>query len=209
MIKHIWVFLLFCACAPAVAQDTTIKPLSPVPEGDAEAIFAGGCFWCMQHPFDETPGVISSTVGYTGGRTVNPTYGSVSNGGTGHAEAIRIVYDPKQVKYEQLLQIFWHNVDPVQSDGQFCDIGDQYRSEIFYRDDEQKRLAELSKAEVEKTKRFNGKVVTKIVPAGVFYPAEEYHQRYYEKNPIRYKFYRNGCGRDARLRVLWGEQAGH
>lgn len=174
----------------------------------AKATFAGGCFWCMEHPFDELPGVVSVTSGYTGGQKKNPTYEEVSAGGTGHAEAVQIVYDPAKVSYRKLLNVFWHNIDPTTKDRQFCDSGNQYRSAIFYHDEEQRRLALQSKAELEKTKTFKESVVTEITQASVFYPAEEYHQHYYKKNPIRYKFYRTSCGRDKRLKELWGSAAG-
>jgi peptide-methionine (S)-S-oxide reductase len=174
----------------------------------AKATFAGGCFWCMEHPFDELPGVQSVTSGYTGGHKKDPTYEEVSAGGTGHAEAVQIVYDPAKVSYETLLNIFWHNIDPTTKDRQFCDSGNQYRSAIFYHDEEQHRLAVQSKAQLEKTKTFKEPVVTEITQASVFYPAEEYHQHYYKKNPIRYKFYRTSCGRDKRLKELWGSAAG-
>ncbi len=174
----------------------------------AKATFAGGCFWCMEPPFDKLDGVISTTSGYTGGQKLNPTYEEVSAGRTGHTEAMQIVYDPKKVSYEKLLEVFWHNVDPTIKDAQFCDHGNQYRTGIFAHDDEQKRLAEKSKAELEKSKPFKATLVTEITTATQFYPAEDYHQDYYLKNPIRYKFYRNGCGRDARLKELWGDLAG-
>ena len=177
--------------------------------GLAKATFAGGCFWCMQPPYDKLDGVVSTTAGYTGGHKVNPTYHEVSAGDTGHAEAVEITYDPKKISYEKLLDVFWHNVDPTDSGGQFCDRGDQYRSEIFYHNKEQKKLAEASKAMVEKTKPFKAPVVTKIVAATTFYPAEDYHQEYYKKNPLRYKFYRYGCGRDKRLEQLWGKAPEH
>jgi len=173
------------------------------PAGLEKATFAGGCFWCMQPPFDKLDGVVSTTAGYTGGHAENPTYDQVSSGGTGHAEAVEILYDPKKVGYEKLLEVFWHNVDPTDAYGQFCDHGDQYRSEIFTHDADQKRLAEQSKAELEKTKPFKDPIVTRITPASTFYPAEEYHQSFYKINPIRYKFYRYNCGRDARLNQLW------
>jgi peptide-methionine (S)-S-oxide reductase len=177
--------------------------------GLEKATFAGGCFWCMEHAFDELPGVISVTSGYTGGHMKNPTYEEVSAGGTGHAESVEIVYDPARITYEKLLEVFWHNIDPTAKDRQFCDSGHQYRSAIFYHNEEQHRLALQSKAALEKSKPFKGPIVTEIVKAAEFYPAEEYHQHYYRKNPIRYKFYRYSCGRDQRLKELWGSAAGH
>lgn len=174
-----------------------------------KATFAGGCFWCMEAPFDKLPGVVSVTVGYTGGRKEAPTYEEVSAGGTGHAESVQIVFDPSKINYAQLLQVFLHNIDPTVKDRQFCDVGNQYRSAVFYHSPEQKRLAEESKKLLERSKQFREPVVTEIVPAGNFYPAEDYHQHYYRKNPIRYKFYRSGCGRDRRLKELWGQNAGH
>jgi methionine-S-sulfoxide reductase len=175
----------------------------------AVAIFAGGCFWCMEPPYDKLDGVIATTSGYTGGTKVDPTYKEVSAGGTGHAEAVQITYDPTKVSYEQLLEVFWHNVDPLDAGGQFCDRGDSYRTGIFVRDEEQRRLAEASKQALADSGRFEQPIVTEIVAAGPFYPAEDYHQDYYEKNPVRYKFYRWNCGRDARLAQLWGDQATH
>jgi peptide-methionine (S)-S-oxide reductase len=172
----------------------------------AVATFAGGCFWCMEPPFDEIDGVASTVSGYTGGIRQSPTYEQVSAGKTGHAEAVEIAYDPKKVGYAKLLEIFWRNIDPFAKDAQFCDHGSQYRSAIFYHDEEQRRLAEESKAAVEK--RFGRKVETEIAAASKFWPAEDYHQDYYLKNPIRYKFYRAGCGRDQRLRELWGAPTG-
>jgi peptide-methionine (S)-S-oxide reductase len=174
----------------------------------AEATFAGGCFWCMEPPFDKLDGVISTTSGYTGGNKKNPTYKQVSTGGTGHTEAIRIVYDPEKVSYQRLLQVFWHNIDPLVHNRQFCDVGEQYRTAIFYHDEEQRRLAEASKKALEESGRFKDPVRTQIAKAGEFWPAEEYHQDYYRKNPIRYRFYRGSCGRDSRLRELWGKDAG-
>jgi peptide-methionine (S)-S-oxide reductase len=174
------------------------------PAPTAKATFAGGCFWCMEPPFDKLDGVISTTSGYTGGTKVNPTYQEVSAGSTGHAEAVQVEYDPKKVTYEKLLDVFWHNVDPTQKDGQFCDHGSQYRTGIFVHDAEQKRLADASKAALVKSKPFKGDIVTEITAATTFYPAEEYHQDYYIKNPLRYKLYRTGCGRDARLKEVWG-----
>ena len=187
----------------AGAQNT--KPAGAPPAGTAIATFAGGCFWCMEHPFDILPGVISTTSGYTGGTKKNPTYEEVSSGTTRHAEAVQVVYDPKKVSYEKLLDVFWHNIDPTVKDQQFCDHGNQYRTGIFYNNEEQKRLAEASKAELEKNKPFKGPLVTEITAAGEFWPAEEYHQDFYMKNPLRYKYYRSGCGRDNRLKQLWGK----
>ena len=186
---------------------TTEKPAAAAPNPGklAKATFAGGCFWCMEPPFDKLDGVVSTTSGYTGGTKKNPTYEEVSAGGTGHAESVQVVYDPAKVSYAKLLDVFWHNVDPVTADAQFCDHGHQYRTAIFVHDAEQKKLAEQTKAQVQK-KFLEKKVATEIVPASVFYPAEEYHQDYYEKNPIRYKFYRTSCGRDARLEQLWGKK---
>ena len=174
-----------------------------------KATFAGGCFWCMEAPFDKLPGVVSVTPGYTGGQVKYPTYEQVSDGGTGHAESVQIVFDPSKTSYNKLLDIYWHNIDPTVPDRQFCDVGSQYRSAIFYHGEEQHRAALQSKAALEKNKPFKAAVVTEITPAGEFYPAEEYHQHYYKKNPLRYKYYRNGCGRDRRLRELWGSTAGH
>jgi peptide-methionine (S)-S-oxide reductase len=170
------------------------------------ATFAGGCFWCMESPFDKLDGVVSVTAGYTGGTKANPTYEQVSAGSTGHAESVQLKYDPAKIGYPKLLDVFWHNVDPVTSDAQFCDHGHQYRSAIFYHDEEQKRLAEASKAELAKSGRFKQPIVTEVVPAAMFWPAEDYHQHYYLKNPLRYKFYRTSCGRDRRLEELWGRQ---
>jgi peptide-methionine (S)-S-oxide reductase len=170
----------------------------------AKATFAGGCFWCMEEVYEAVPGVISAVSGYMGGKTRNPTYESVSTGATGHAEVVQIEYDPAKVSYERLLQAFWLNIDPTQPNGQFCDNGTQYRSAVFYHDDAQKKAAEGSKAQVEKTKPFKAAVVTEIAAAGEFTRAEEYHQDYYKKNPVKYKFYKTGCGREARLQSLWG-----
>lgn len=173
----------------------------------SKATFAGGCFWCMEPPYEKLEGVFSVTSGYAGGKEQNPTYEEVSSGATGHAEAVQILYDPKKIKYEELLKIFWHNVDPTQSNGQFCDHGPQYRTAIFFHDQEQKRLAEESlkviKAQLKQT------VVTQIVPATHFYTAEDYHQDFYKKNPTHYNTYRAGCGRDRRLRELWGAAYSH
>jgi len=170
----------------------------------AVATFAGGCFWCMEGPFDVLDGVISTTSGYTGGHVVQPSYEQVSAGGTGHTEAVQIVYDPSRISYVKLLEVFWKNIDPTTSDRQFCDRGNQYRPGIFYHDQEQLATAEASRAELEKTKSFAEPVRVELTAAAQFYPAEEYHQDYYLKNPIRYRFYRHNCGRDKRLEELWG-----
>lgn len=174
----------------------------------ATATFAGGCFWCMEPPFDKLDGVISTTSGYTGGKTANPTYEEVSSGATGHAEAVQVVYDPTKISYEKLLVTYWHNIDPTANNRQFCDIGNQYRTAIFYHDKEQKRLAEESMEALEAL-QFKRPLETEIVAADTFYPAEDYHQDYYLKNPVRYKFYRYQCGRDAVLERIWGSSAGH
>jgi peptide-methionine (S)-S-oxide reductase len=169
----------------------------------ATATFAGGCFWCMEPPFDKLDGVISTTSGYIGGNVANPTYEQVSSGVTGHAEAVEIRYDPSKISYAKLLDVFWRNIDPTAKNRQFCDEGSQYRSAIFHHDDEQKAAAVESKERLAKEKGW--RIETEIVKASRFYPAEEYHQDYYLKNPIRYKYYRNGCGRDKRLEQLWGK----
>lgn len=174
-----------------------------------KAIFAGGCFWCMEAPFDKLPGVVSVTAGYTGGEKKNPTYKEVSAGGTGHAEAVLILYNPLRISYSSLLGVFWRNIDPTVVDRQFCDVGHQYRSGIFYLGEGQRKAALLSKAVLDKNRPFREPVVTEITPATEFYPAEEYHQHYYKKNPLRYNYYRSGCGRDKRLKELWGSGAGH
>jgi len=172
---------------------------------NASAIFAGGCFWCVEADFDKLPGVVNTESGYAGGQVSNPTYEQVSGGGTGHAEVVRITFDPKKVTYEQLLDYFWRHIDPTVKDRQFCDSGDQYRSAIFYQGDAQRLAAEASRIRLEKSGRFP-RIYTEVVPAGAFYPAEEYHQDYYKKNPIRYKYYRTGCRRDARVNEVWGEK---
>ncbi len=177
-------------------------------ENRATATFAGGCFWCMQPPFEDLPGVLATTVGYTGGAKANPTYEEVSAGGTGHAESVQVVYDPTKIGYEKLLDVFWHNVDPVTRDAQFCDHGHQYRTAIFYADEAQRKLAEESKAKLEASAKLPGPIVTEIVAAGPFWRAEDYHQRYHEKNPLKYRYYRWSCGRDARLHEIWGDAAG-
>ena len=193
------------AAASALAQQQTAMP----EDGQAVATFAGGCFWCMEPPYDKLDGVVATISGYTGGTKVDPTYPEVSAGGTGHTEAVQVTYDPDKVSYKRLLEVFWENVDPLDAGGQFCDRGSQYRTGIFVHDGEQRRLAEASKQELEESGRFEEPIVTEIEEAGPFYPAEDYHQDYYEKNPVRYKFYRWGCGRDQRLAELRGEQPTH
>ena len=173
-----------------------------------KATFAGGCFWCMEPPFDELPGVISTTSGYTGGRTKNPTYEEVSAGVTGHAEAVEVVFDPAKITYARLLDVFWKNIDPITPDRQFCDSGTQYRAGIYYHADEQQRLAEASKKALEDSGRFKQPIVTEIVAAPPFYRAEEYHQDYYKKNPIRFNYYKYSCGRAKRLEQIWGKGSG-
>ncbi len=183
-------------------------PLFASPDAAARretAVFAGGCFWCMEADFEKVPGVVAAVAGYMGGKDANPTYKQVSSGGTGHAEVVRVTYDPARVSYADLLEVFWRNVDPLTADAQFCDQGSQYRSALFPLDDAQRRLAEASKARLES--RFDRPIVTEISPASTFYPAEGYHQDYYKKNPIRYRVYRTSCGRDRRLKELWGAKS--
>ena len=170
-----------------------------------KATFAGGCFWCMEPPFDKLPGVISTTSGYAGGAKKNPTYHEVSAGGTGHAEVVQILYDPSKVTYSKLLEVFWHNIDPFAKNKQFCDWGSQYRSAIFYHDENQKKMAIDSKAALEKSGKFQEMFQTEIVSLKEFYPAEEYHQDFYKKNPVHYNTYRMGCRRDQRLEEIWGK----
>lgn len=170
----------------------------------ARAIFAGGCFWCMEQPFDALDGVLDTTSGYTGGHVPNPDYREVSSGKTGHAEALLVTYDPDKVSYQKLLEVFWHNIDLLDAGGQFCDRGSQYRSEIFVANPEQRRLAEASKQALADSGKFDAPIVTGITDASTFYPAEDYHQNYYKTNPVRYKFYKWNCGRQQRLDKLWG-----
>ncbi len=190
----------------ALAATVLAATASTAFAAEALATFAGGCFWCTESDFEKVPGVVSAVSGYTGGRVREPGYEAVSAGGTGHAEAVQVRFDPAKVSYAQLLQAYWHSVDPTVKDRQFCDSGNQYRTAIFAHDAEQRRLAESTRAEV--AKKLSVTVHTEITDAGAFYPAEEYHQDYYKKNPIRYKSYRWNCGRDARLKQLWGEAAG-
>ena len=203
--------IVLAACAPSGAGATspssrTVDAPSSARTsgGTAVAVFAGGCFWCMQPPYDKLPGVISTEAGYTGGHTSRPTYRQVSAGGTGHAEAVRVTYDPRKVSYPKLLDVFWHNIDPVAVNRQFCDVGDQYRSAIFPIGPQQHSEAEASLRAIQADPRFKRPIATRIEPAATFYPAEEYHQAYYRKNPLRYKYYRYGCGRDQRLQQIWG-----
>jgi len=202
------------SCAQATgggdtAPAASAPPTPAIPAGAAVATLAGGCFWCMEPAFAQLKGVYSVTSGYSGGTVKNPSYEQVSSGRTGHAESVQIVYDPARIGYDRLLRVYWHNIDPVSAGGQFCDRGTQYRSAIFYHDSTQHRIAEASKAALEKgPRKFRGKIVTEIAPFTGFYPAEEYHQDYHDKEPIQYQSYRQGCGRDRRLRELWGADAG-
>ncbi|HEX6994683.1 MAG TPA: peptide-methionine (S)-S-oxide reductase MsrA [Gammaproteobacteria bacterium] len=196
--KRLLCVLLVAAASAVAAQEQSADT--------AVATFAGGCFWCVEEAFDKVEGVVSTTSGYTGGHVPNPTYEQVSAGRTGHAEAVRVEYDPDVVSYEMLLDAFWHNIDPLDAGGQFCDRGSQYRSAIFYHDAEQRELAERSKRELEESGKLPGKIVTEIVAAGEFYPAEDYHQDYYRRNALRYNFYKFTCGRPARLEELWGKK---
>ncbi|MEE8310734.1 MAG: peptide-methionine (S)-S-oxide reductase MsrA [Candidatus Binatia bacterium] len=198
--------LALAPASPRAAEEEGVRERPAALAGDREpavATFAGGCFWCMEPPFDKTDGVIETIAGYTGGNTANPTYKSVSSGTTGHTEAIEVRYDPGQVSYAELVGIFWRNVDPTTPDQQFCDVGSQYRAAIFYHDEEQQEIAQRTRKEIEAAGTLPSPIVTQIVAASKFYPAEEYHQNYYEKNPLRYKYYRWNCGRDQTLEKLW------
>lgn len=185
----------------ASENNTELSPLVNL----AKATFAGGCFWCLEPPYDKLEGVISTTSGYIDGHKKNPTYKQVSAGRSGHTEAVEIVFDPNKISYEKLLHVFWHNIDPTTPNRQFCDRGNQYRTGIYYHDEEQKKLAEQSRQTLNKNKPFTNPIVTDIKQASKFYPAEDYHQDYYLKNPLRYKYYRYACGRDKRLEELWGK----
>jgi peptide-methionine (S)-S-oxide reductase len=198
---------LVLSAAPVLSAERT-QEAAPPAAGLAVATFAGGCFWCMEPPFDKTEGVVSTTSGYTGGHKAGATYEQVTAGGTGHYEAVRVVYDPQKVSYDKLLDVFWRNVDPVDAGGQFCDRGASYRTAVFAHDPEQKRLAEASKQALGASRRLSKPVVTPVLDAGPFWAAEEYHQDYYLKNPSKYNFYRWNCGRDARLETLWGKPPG-
>ncbi len=192
--------------ALAIAFSAATTPATPQTDGTqtpATAVFAAGCFWCVEEAFDKIDGVLTTTSGYTGGRTKNPSYEAVSSGGTGHTEALQVIYDPSRVSYDTLLQTFWHNVDAVDGGGQFCDRGDQYRPAIFYHSDDQQQRAEASKARI--ATQLGTGVAVPVVSAAAFYKAEDYHQDYYKKNPVRYKFYKWNCGRAQRLEALWGK----
>jgi peptide-methionine (S)-S-oxide reductase len=198
--------MLVAGMAAAVAQT---GPTQTGPSQKSEvATFAGGCFWCVESDFDKVDGVLSTVSGFMGGRTPNPTYKQVSAGGTGHAEVVQITYDPAKVSYQRLLDVFWRTVDPLDAGGQFCDRGDEYRTEVFTHSPEQQRLAEASKAALDASGRFDKKIATAITPASQFTAAEDYHQDYYKKNPLQYRYYRFSCGRDARVKQVWGEEAG-
>lgn len=204
-------FFKLSLAALAIGCASLVVAQNPAPAAASvkteKATFAGGCFWCVESDFDKVPGVISTTSGYIGGKTVNPSYEQVSSHTTGHAEAVEVVYDPSKVSYAKLVDYYWHSIDPTVRDQQFCDHGSPYRTVIFTHDENQMKIALASRVALEKSKPFKEPIVTEIQPAGAFYPAEEYHQDYYKKNPIRYKFYRTSCRRDARLQEIWGNLA--
>ena len=195
------ILLLSIIITPILAAN---QAASPTARQQETAIFAGGCFWCMEPPFDKLDGVISTTSGYTAGHKKDPTYREVSAGGSGHTEAVQVVFNPEKISYAELLDVFWKNIDPVAINRQFCDSGTQYRSGIYYLNRAQEVAAKQSLQQLEKSRPFEGVIATEIVAASTFYPAEDYHQDYYQKNPIRYKFYRYRCGRDQRLEEIWG-----
>jgi peptide-methionine (S)-S-oxide reductase len=200
---------LLAACEPMAAQApqaAQTPATAQAVENPGVAIFAGGCFWCTESDFDKVPGVIETTSGYIGGHVENPSYEQVSAGNSGHLEAVRVRFDPSKTSYAKLLEAYWPTIDPVTANAQFCDHGTQYRSAIFYSTPQEQQLAEASKAALDKSGRLPGPVVTEILPASTFYPAEDYHQNYYQRNPLRYHYYRNGCGRDQRLEQLWGKK---
>ena len=208
--KLLWIFalltmVLFTNWAHSEKQTQKTHETS---DNVAKAVFAGGCFWCMEPPFDKLEGVVATVSGYTGGHTENPTYKQVSSDTTGHFEAVEITYEPNKINYTTLLKVFWHNVDPLDAQGQFCDKGNSYRTAIFYLNEEQQKSAITSLDELTQSSYFEEPIVTEILPAKTFYPAEEYHQDYYQKNPLRYKYYRFACGRDNKLNELWGALAG-
>ena len=195
VLRFVFAILVFSVASARAATDT--------------AVFAGGCVWCVESDFDTLPGVISTTSGYTGGHVANPSYEQVSGKHTGHAEAVEVVFDPQKISYAQLVEFFWRSIDPTTKDRQFCDAGSPYRTAIFVRGPEQRAVAEASLAALEKSKPFEAPIVTEITDAGEFYAAEDYHQDYYRKNPLRYSYYRYGCGRDARVEELWGKSVAH
>ena len=201
LVKISAIGLLFASHIPVFALEAQTEE----PKKLAEAIFAGGCFWCMEPPYDTLPGVVETISGYIGGHVKNPTYKQVTGGKTGHYEVLKVTYDPAKVSYQTLVDVFWKNIDPLDGIGQFCDKGPQYLSAVFYVNQTQKSLAEQSKRRIQKLLGYKQKVVTEILDAKTFYPAEDYHQDYYQKNPVRYKYYRYRCGRDARLEALWGK----
>jgi peptide-methionine (S)-S-oxide reductase len=218
--SHLVALLVSAILVPgvALAASTASKPAAtstpaaattaaPAKAALQTATFAGGCFWCVETDFEQRPGIVSVVSGFTGGQKLNPTYEEVSAGGTGHAESVEITFDPSKVTYAKLLDIFWHSIDPTQANGQFCDHGNQYRSAIFYHDETQHRLADQSKRDIEASKILKKPIVTQIVAATKFYPAEEYHQDFWKKDPVRYTSYREGCGRDKRLVEVWGKLA--
>jgi peptide-methionine (S)-S-oxide reductase len=194
------------ACALLLGRAASAADMPPVkPAGIATAVFAGGCFWCVEADFEKLPGVIGAESGYTAGKTPNPTYEQVSAGGTGHAEAVRVSYDPAKVSYQQLVDYFWRHIDPTAKDRQFCDVGTQYRSAIYWQNEAERKIVEASRDALLKSGKL-AQIHTEIAAVSAFYPAEEYHQDYYKKNPIRYAYYRAGCGRDARVREVWGDK---
>ncbi|HET9940246.1 MAG TPA: peptide-methionine (S)-S-oxide reductase MsrA [Candidatus Eisenbacteria bacterium] len=200
--------LVLVAPCPVRSAPSTPAASSMAKPEVKHATFAGGCFWCMETAYEGRPGVVAVISGFAGGKEANPTYDEVSAGRTGHMESVEVVYHPSEISYERLLEIYWHNIDPTQGDGQFCDRGAQYRSAIFVRDDNERKQAERSKSAIEKAKTLHAPIVTRILPFTGFWPAEEYHQDYFRKNPDDYHRYREGCGRDRRLRDLWGAKAG-
>lgn len=199
--------ILAAPCSVLSAPSTPAPAAAEKPEV-RRATFAGGCFWCMETAFEGRPGIVAVISGFSGGKELNPTYGEVSAGRTGHMESVEVVYHPSEISYERLLEIYWHNIDPTQGDGQFCDHGAQYRSAIFVRDAEERKLAERSKTAITNSKALDAPIVTRILPFTGFWPADEHHQDYYRKNPDDYHRYREGCGRDRRLQELWGAEAG-
>lgn len=197
--------LVIAVLVPVFGQ-TEEFDFSDLADDEAAAVFAGGCFWCMEPPYDKLDGVVETISGYTGGTMPNPTYRQVTYGNTGHYEAVVVVYRPAEISYQELLDVYWVNIDPLDAGGQFCDRGSSYRAAIFYRDRDQRRLAEASRRDLAESGTLQGEIVTEILPAEEFYIAEDYHQDYYQRNPVRYRVYRTGCGRDARLEFLWGDQ---